>query len=86
MATTHPTAEAFIDAFYVDSWVDADALKNPSLKPRGFKSAGPFRTYQEAWEHVGKYRPTATHFKVRKFTVRAELVTFITNLQPPPHP
>lgn len=73
----------YVEAYYADSWVDAPALTNPKLAPRGFRAAGPFKQFSEALEHVPKYRREATHFKIRKVYVRSDLVTFITNELPP---
>lgn len=73
----------FVEAYYADSWVDAPALANPKLSPRGYRSAGPFRSFSEALDHVPHCRPEATHFKMRKLYVRRDFVTFITNEHPP---
>lgn len=73
----------FVDAFYADSWVDVPALSNTRLKPRGFRSVGPFASFPEALEWVAKFRPEATHFKMRKLYIRQDLVTFIKSELPP---
>ena len=80
---THSEAIEYVEAYYADSWVDAPALANPKLSPRGFRVAGPFRQFSEALDHVPRYRREATHFKIRKVYVRRDLVQFITNDHPP---
>ena len=80
MSTSTPK---FVDAYYADSWVDADALKDSRLSPRRFNTAGPFRTFAEAHGYVPRWRPDATHYKVRKLIVNEEMIHFITLDIPP---
>ena len=59
------------EAFYVTTYVDAEAIVTPHLRPRGKKVYGPFAGYMEAMEY-GK-RQVCTHFEVTRKYVRPNI-------------
>lgn len=67
-------ALGWVDAFYVDSFIDVQALTDPKFAPRRKATNGPFPTYQQAAEYVPQHRPEATHFTVNKMVVKGDLV------------
>jgi hypothetical protein len=55
------------DAFYVTTWRDPQALRDPHLKPRGMKRHGPFATYRDA--QLYGQQINCTHFSIDKVFV-----------------
>lgn len=77
-----PDPNTFVDAFYVDTWVDPQAAANPRFGARGKLTKGPFHTYPEAVNYPALYRPETTHFTVRKEYVLAGLVRWFNPVDP----
>ena len=76
--TDEPIRGEWVDAFYLDTWTDPQALQNPRLTPRMKRTHGPYRSYQDA-EAAGVAMTTTTHFGIRKLKVIDNLVTFINH-------
>lgn len=55
------------DAFYVTTFKDVQALRDPAYKPRGQRRHGPFATYRNA-ELYGQ-QVNCTHFSIDKVFV-----------------
>ena len=62
-----PTTDEWRDAFYVTTWRDPQAIRDPQYKPRGTRRHGPFATYGNA-ELYGK-QVNCTHFSIEKVYV-----------------
>jgi len=75
---SNTVAEGWVDVFYVDSWIDPQAVNDPRLSARRRATNGPFPTYLDAQDYPPKHRPATTHFSVRKVTARVELVQWFT--------
>lgn len=64
----------YVDTFYVDSYTDESAANDQRWKARGQQTNGPFEQYADAQRYVQQHRTEATHYTVRKISVRSDLV------------
>lgn len=67
----------FTETFYVDTYVDAQALVEHRFSPRNKRTFGPIRTYADAVQWPKVMRPESTHYEVRKVYVRTALIKWL---------